>query len=83
MKKIISKIAGVLLIALLAIAPLSASVTAHAVTSAEPSPGIVQFLFDDGDAMSGAFISVRDVAGTEIGSGTTDSNGFFDFSAYA
>ena len=76
------KIVRMLLISIFAMIFLSTTVFAHALLTVEIEPGLIQFIFDDGDAMENAFISVYDESGTEIATGATDSLGRFDYSNY-
>ena len=66
---------------------MSAAVYAHATMSEfYPNPGVnqgvVRFFFDDDEFMSGVSVTVYDTSGAQIGTGTTDARGHFDFTGF-
>jgi len=66
---------------------IGTSVYAHAPMSEfYPNPnvnqGVVRFFFDDDEFMSHVSVTVYDTFGVQIGSGTTDARGQFDFTGF-
>ena len=66
---------------------MSAVVYAHAPMSEfYPNPGVnegvVRFFFDDDEFMSYVSVTVYDTFGAQIGAGTTDARGQFDFTGF-
>lgn len=59
------------------------SVLAHGVHSEEAGPNKVHFHYDDESPVKQAFITVRDSTGKELGSGKTDDQGNFDYTAFS
>jgi len=78
---------GSLLVCLFAMLIMSKTAHAHATMSEfYPNPnvneGVVRFFFDDDEFMSHVSVTVYDTFGAQIGSGTTDARGQFDFTGF-
>jgi len=85
MRKI--KAASSLLLCLFAALFASAAAYAHApMSDFYPNPGanegVVRFFFDDDEFMSHVSVTVYDTFGAQIGAGTTDARGHFDFTGF-
>ena len=81
------KIASSSAICLFIVLVMGATVYAHATMSEfYPNPGVnegvVRFFFDDDEFMSDVSVTVYDTFGAQIGTGTTDARGHFDFSGF-
>ena len=76
-----------LLLYFFAVLLISATVHAHAPMSefypnSGVNEGVVRFFFDDDEFMSHVSVTVYDTFGMQIGAGTTDARGHFDFSGF-
>ena len=87
MRRFAEKITRLLLFGAFAAIFMSMGVLAHDTMSEfYPNPdkneGVIQFFYSNDDLMSNLAVTVYDIYGAEIGVGTTDANGLFDFSGF-